>query len=133
MQSLGQPGALALSWKILWELETSVFLPAAGSRDVEFPLVGLESISTGHVESNGDIRFTLTSGQDCVFLNSGLPINFSVRSLPPYISDLLFLLVSAGFLQQSKGDCPVGLHKLSKELESLAARYWLQFHPAMRR
>lgn len=105
------------------------YFASASSRDIEFPLDHMEAVLGKRVEED-NYRFGSPQGPrgELVVLSRGLPINFSVRSLPPNISDLLFLLLSAAMLNYRLDPPGRGLCRLGRKFETFAAETFLKFH-----
>jgi S-adenosylhomocysteine hydrolase len=104
------------------------YFASASSRDIEFPQDEMKNTFPWRVEGK-NIRFETASGS-LIVLENGFPINFSVRSLPPNISDLLFLLLGAAMRHFHSAPPAPGLHRLERLFEMEAASVFLRFHPA---
>jgi S-adenosylhomocysteine hydrolase len=128
---IGATGRPCFSVTQLKGLARPQLFASASSRDIEFPIAEIESTYRLDREiRNADLILHSKGEERFVFLGCGYPINFGEISLPPNISDLLFLLVSAALLQHSLGKTQPGLQKLDREFERIAAKYWLEHHPA---
>jgi S-adenosylhomocysteine hydrolase len=103
------------------------YFASASSRDIEFPLEDMKKMFRSRIDGD-NIKFEGSRGDLVVFMN-GFPINFSFRSLPPNISDLLFLLLSAAMRNYQISAPPPGLHRLERKFEIEAAEVYLRFHP----
>lgn len=126
---IGATGTNSIAYDEIPILKDGAVLSSASSRNLEFPVEQITMTSHRSIPLTEFItEFTMPWEKRIRIANRGFPVNFRGRSLPLFVSDLLFCQIAACMTKLMTQNLPPAIHSLSADEENLIANLWLQHY-----
>lgn len=123
-------GTNALSIEDIEECKDLSILASAGSKDIEFDVVGLENLSYEKNRISDHIdQYSLPNGKTIYLVKKGTAVNFLIKSVPDEIIDLVFseIVLSTIILIKTPDEVQIGcINHLSDNYLNEIAKDWLK-------
>jgi len=107
-------GTNAVSIEDIEECKNFSILASAGSKDIEFDVIGLQNLAVDVVTISKNLtKYLLPNGKTIYLVKKGTAVNFLIKSVPDEIIDLVFSEIVVATLLLLKTEKKIALNKIN--------------------